>query len=125
MIPSSRASATTCGALRSVRSSVVPSDAGGVGSRDAGVVEVKRSAAILGSAIFFVFVPLVLAGVIPWWMTRWEFRPPFLNLEFTRWLGVLLILAGVPGLVDSFAQFALKGLGTPAPIAPTQHLVVS
>ena len=25
----------------------------------------------------------------------------------------------------SFARFALKGLGTPAPIAPTAHLVVS
>ena len=36
-----------------------------------------------------------------------------------------LILAGVPGLVDSFVRFALQGLGTPAPIAPTQHLVVT
>ena len=32
---------------------------------------------------------------------------------------------GVPGLVDSFARFALDGLGTPAPLAPTQKLVVS
>ncbi|MBR0748660.1 hypothetical protein JQ582_32485 [Bradyrhizobium japonicum] len=35
------------------------------------------------------------------------------------------MLAGVAGLVDSFARFALQGLGTPAPIAPTQHLVVT
>jgi protein-S-isoprenylcysteine O-methyltransferase Ste14 len=27
--------------------------------------------------------------------------------------------------VDSFARFALEGLGTPAPIAPTQKLVVT
>jgi protein-S-isoprenylcysteine O-methyltransferase Ste14 len=27
--------------------------------------------------------------------------------------------------VDSFGRFALQGLGTPAPIAPTQHLVVT
>src|SRR5882762_8775098 len=27
--------------------------------------------------------------------------------------------------VDSFARFALQGLGTPAPIAPTQNLVVT
>jgi protein-S-isoprenylcysteine O-methyltransferase Ste14 len=27
--------------------------------------------------------------------------------------------------VDSYARFALQGLGTPAPIAPTQHLVVT
>ena len=85
----------------------------------------QRPAAILGSAIFFVLVPLVLAGVVPWWMTRWQFQPPLLGLELTRVIGVLLIAAGVPGLVDSFAQFALKGLGTPAPIAPTRHLVVT
>jgi protein-S-isoprenylcysteine O-methyltransferase Ste14 len=36
-----------------------------------------------------------------------------------------MILAGVPGLVDAFARFALQGLGTPAPIAPTRHLVVT
>lgn len=39
--------------------------------------------------------------------------PPFFGLEFTRVIGVILILAGVPGLVDSFARFALQGLGTP------------
>jgi protein-S-isoprenylcysteine O-methyltransferase Ste14 len=36
-----------------------------------------------------------------------------------------LIIVGVPGLVDSFARFALEGLGTPAPIAPPQKLVVT
>src|SRR5262249_33642709 len=35
------------------------------------------------------------------------------------------ILAGVPGVVDSFARFALQGLGTPAPLAPPRHLVVT
>ena len=38
---------------------------------------------------------------------------------------MILILAGVPGLVDSFARFALQGLDTPAPIAPTRNLVVT
>ena len=36
-----------------------------------------------------------------------------------------MILAGVPGLVGAFARFALQGLGTPAPIAPTRNLVVT
>jgi protein-S-isoprenylcysteine O-methyltransferase Ste14 len=31
----------------------------------------------------------------------------------------------LPVLLDSFARFALKGLGTPAPVFPTKHLVVS
>src|SRR5207244_12602227 len=58
-------------------------------------------------------------------MTPGEFRPPFFDLEATRDVGLLLIVAGLPGLVDSFARFALQGLGTPAPIAPTQNLVVT
>ena len=81
--------------------------------------------AILGSALFFVAAPSVVAGLIPWWITRWEFLPPFFDLQATRAVGILLIVAGLPGLVDSFARFALQGLGTPAPIAPTQHLVVT
>src|SRR5207249_1283755 len=40
-------------------------------------------------------------------------------------MGGLLIAAGIPVLVDSFARFALQGLGTPAPVFPTRHLVVT
>src|SRR5262245_50976543 len=43
----------------------------------------------------------------------------------TRAIGPVLIAAGLAGLVESFARFALQGLGTPAPIAPTRHLVVT
>ena len=81
--------------------------------------------AILGSALFFVAAPSIVAGLIPWWITRWEFQPPFFDLQATRAVGILLIIVGLPGLVDSFARFALQGLGTPAPIAPTQNLVVT
>jgi protein-S-isoprenylcysteine O-methyltransferase Ste14 len=58
-------------------------------------------------------------------MTHWEFRPPFFDFDATRAVGILLIVAGLPGIVDSFARFALQGLGTPAPIAPPQNLVVT
>ena len=34
----------------------------------------RRTAAVIGTAIFFLFVPCVLAGVVPWWISRWEFR---------------------------------------------------
>ena len=84
-----------------------------------------RTAAVLGSALFFIAVPCVLAGLVPWWMTHWEFRPAFFNFELARGVGVLLILTGVPGLVGSFARFALQGFGTPAPVAPPQKLVVT
>jgi len=86
---------------------------------------VQKTRAILGSALFLVAVPGVLAGLLPWWVTHWELRPPFFGLELTRAVGVVLIILGVPELVGSFARFALQGLGTPAPIAPTRHLVVT
>src|SRR5262252_5382270 len=85
----------------------------------------RRTAAVIGTAIFFLFVPYVLAGLVPWWISRWEFKLSFPGVELTRVVGAALILAGVTGLVDSFARFALQGLGTPAPIAPTQNLVVT
>src|SRR5262249_45596859 len=86
---------------------------------------VRKTIAVLGSALFFAVAPSWVAGLVPWWITRWEFRPPFFDLDATRAVGILLIVAGLPGLVDSFARFALQGLGTPAPIAPTQNLVVT
>ncbi|MDA9443726.1 isoprenylcysteine carboxyl methyltransferase [Bradyrhizobium sp. CCBAU 51745] len=85
----------------------------------------QRVSAVLGSALFFLVAPCVLAGLIPWSMTRWEFGPAFLGVDLIRIVGVALIIAGVPGILDSFARFALEGLGTPAPIAPPQKLVVT
>jgi protein-S-isoprenylcysteine O-methyltransferase Ste14 len=40
-------------------------------------------------------------------------------------VGVLMIMAGLPVLLESFARFAMQGLGTPAPVAPPSHLVVT
>ena len=85
----------------------------------------QRTLAILGSALFFVIAPCTAAGLVPWLITGWQLMPPLFGLELTRVLGGILILAGLPGLVDSFARFALQGLGTPAPIAPPRHLVVT
>lgn len=42
-----------------------------------------------------------------------------------RVLGVILIALGAAGVLDSFARFAMEGLGTPAPVAPTRTLVVT
>src|SRR5215470_9316745 len=85
----------------------------------------SKAIAVLGSALFFVIAPLGLAGFVPWWVTQWEYRPAFFGVDLTRMLGGILIIVGAPGIVDSFARFALEGLGTPAPIAPPQKLVVT
>ena len=85
----------------------------------------SRILAILGSAIFLVIAPGIVAGYIPWRICRWHVGAPLLGTTSLRVLGTLFIAAGLPVLLDSFARFALQGLGTPAPIFPTQHLVVS
>lgn len=85
----------------------------------------RKRAAILGSTLFFVAAPFLLAGLVPWWLTGWQLRPAFFAIGPIRLVGAALILAGIPVLIDSFARFALQGLGTPAPVAPTQHLVVT
>lgn len=85
----------------------------------------KRASAIAGSALFLVVAPGTIAVYLPWTLCRWRLAPALLGFLPFRVLGVLLIAAGLPVLLDSFARFALQGLGTPAPVAPPQHLVVS
>lgn len=85
----------------------------------------RRILAILGSAIFLVIAPGIVAGYVPWRICRWHVGAPLLGTSLFRIVGVLLVAMGLPVLLDSFARFALQGRGTPAPIFPTQHLVVS
>ena len=44
----------------------------------------RKTIAVLGSALFFAVAPSSVAGLVPWWITRWEFRPPFFDLDATR-----------------------------------------
>jgi len=85
----------------------------------------NRPAAILGSAVFLVIAPGTIAVLMPYWICRWHMSPPLLGWIVVRVIGALLIAAALPLLLDSFARFAIQGLGTPAPVAPPQHLVVS
>jgi protein-S-isoprenylcysteine O-methyltransferase Ste14 len=83
---------------------------------------VTRRAAAVGTATFLV-VPATVAGLIPWSLTDWEVshEPGFL----ARIAGGCLIVAGSAALLSAFVRFVTDGIGTPAPIAPTKHLVVS
>jgi protein-S-isoprenylcysteine O-methyltransferase Ste14 len=71
--------------------------------------------------LFLVVAPGVVAGLIPWWLTGWEAGTTWPPLQL---LGAVLLVAGVIVLVDAFVRFVVEGIGTPAPIAPTQRLVV-
>jgi protein-S-isoprenylcysteine O-methyltransferase Ste14 len=83
---------------------------------------VRRPSAAAGSALFFAVAPGVVAGVIPWALTGWETASEW--WPALRVLGAVLIVAGAGVLVHAFARFVVEGLGTPAPVAPTEHLVV-
>jgi len=84
----------------------------------------RQALAALGSAVFLLIAPGTVAVYVPWRMTRWHFGPPLLGISLFRAAGVLLLAAGLPVLLDSFGRFAMQGLGTPAPMAPTENLVV-
>lgn len=81
-----------------------------------------RLRAILGSLLFLLVAPGVVAGLIPWWLTGWtQAGDVHVALELA---GAVLVAGGSAMLLHAFARFALDGLGTPAPVAPTAHLVV-
>jgi protein-S-isoprenylcysteine O-methyltransferase Ste14 len=86
---------------------------------------VQRSAAGVGTAVFFVVGPGLVAGLVPWLISGWQVRGPVSPLAIIRMAlgGVLLVLAIVV-LVRAFARFVMEGRGTPAPVAPPERLVV-
>jgi protein-S-isoprenylcysteine O-methyltransferase Ste14 len=81
----------------------------------------RRSAAAAGSALFFALAPGIVAGVIPYWITGWDVEPAGWGW---RVLGAAATAAGAVVLVHAFWRFVVEGIGTPAPVAPTQHLVI-
>lgn len=80
-----------------------------------------RLRAALGSLVFLVLVPGVVGGLLPWALTGWETGSPWPPL---RAAGLLLVIGGVIVLLHAFARFVVEGVGTPAPVAPTERLVV-
>ncbi len=83
-----------------------------------------RTFATAGSLVFLFLAPGTVAGLVPFWLTRWRFRR-YPGSEFGRAAAILLIVAGLAVLLESFWRFGAKGLGTPMPLMPTRHLVVS
>lgn len=85
----------------------------------------KRPGAIIGSLIFLFVAPGTIAGWAPYALSKWRLEPAFFGVEAGRYVGGALIVAGLAALVSCFARFALEGRGTPAPVAPTETLVIS
>ncbi|MGW3116485.1 methyltransferase family protein [Streptomyces sp. NPDC001107] len=81
----------------------------------------RKTAAALGSVLFLFLAPGTVVVLLPWWLTGWRaghWWPP------VRVLGVLPLAAGAVVLLSAYVRFVVEGLGTPAPVAPPEHLVV-
>jgi protein-S-isoprenylcysteine O-methyltransferase Ste14 len=73
-----------------------------------------------GSVLFFMVAPAVVAGVVPWSITRYS---DLIDSPIAA-LGLVVVALGRAALVACFVQFVREGRGTPAPIAPTEELIV-
>ena len=80
-----------------------------------------RLRSVLGSAAFILFGgPTIVAGLVPWLLTRWEADDPAPALQI---LGVAIVVLGAALVLETTARFALQGGGTPAPFAAPQRFV--
>ena len=80
----------------------------------------KRAAVY--TVVFFFVAPGTTAGLVPWLITQWE-RPDS-GVGVLDVLGAGLVVLGLAAVIACFWRFVTEGLGTPAPVAPTESLVV-
>jgi protein-S-isoprenylcysteine O-methyltransferase Ste14 len=81
----------------------------------------RTPAAAIGTAAFFAAAPGVMAGAIPLALTGWDVRADW---GAARVAGAALTVCGAAVLIQAFVRFVREGRGTPAPVAPTERLVV-
>jgi len=74
-----------------------------------------RARAWIGTIVFLFLAPGIVAGLIPWLITGWQWHD---------WGGAARIVLPLAWILYAFALFAVHG-GTPAPLAPTQTLVIT
>ena len=83
----------------------------------------RRGAAAAGSSLFFAVAPGLVAGIVPWLLTGWRGADPPWPVP-VRVAGGALLVACTVALVQAFVRFVAEGRGTPAPVGPTERLVV-
>jgi len=83
---------------------------------------VRKVFAAIGSLVFLPIAPGMVAGFVPWVISRWEFETSSIPL---RWFGGIVTAAGVTLLLDCVRRFVFQGIGTPAPVFPTRYLVIT
>jgi protein-S-isoprenylcysteine O-methyltransferase Ste14 len=84
-------------------------------------VQTSRVRAAAGTTLFLLVAPGTVVGLLPWLITGWQ---PGHWGRAAAVAGGVLTAAGCGFLLYAFGQFVLEGIGTPAPPAPTERLVV-
>ena len=77
---------------------------------------------VFNTILFTIFVPGTVAVVIPLWLVgnvRWHGNAP------ATWMGAVVAVIGAAIYLRCAWEFAVRGLGTPSPIAPTKFLVTT
>ena len=77
---------------------------------------------IVNTLLFTVFVPGTVAILIPRWLLGGFSRP---HSGLLTWIGGIAFEIGAAIYFRCAWEFAARGLGTPAPIAPTKFLVTT
>lgn len=85
----------------------------------------KLTTAAVGSAVFFVLAPGVVAGLVPWLISGWDVRWPRSGFTIVAMaLGGAVLAVAVVVLIRNFVRFVVEGRGTPSPVLQTERLVV-
>jgi protein-S-isoprenylcysteine O-methyltransferase Ste14 len=71
--------------------------------------------------LFLALAPGVVAGLVPRLLTQWRSGGSPTWLQVVGWVA---LAAGAAVLLEAFGRFVVEGVGTPAPAAPTEKLVV-
>lgn len=82
----------------------------------------RRFFPILNTLAFSIVVPGTVAVLVPRWIVG-GFRQT--ENSVLTWLGGIVIACGAAIYFRCAWEFAVRGLGTPAPIAPTKFLVTT
>jgi protein-S-isoprenylcysteine O-methyltransferase Ste14 len=77
---------------------------------------------ILNTVLFTILVPGTVAVLVPIWLIG-GFRRP--EGGAATWWGATVLICGAAIYFRCAWEFAVRGLGTPAPIAPTKFLVTT
>ena len=85
----------------------------------------RLTTAAVGSAVFFVVAPGVVAGLVPWLISGWDVGWPMSAFGVAMMaLGGAILAVAVVVLVRNFVRFVVEGRGTPSPVLQTERLVV-